>query len=229
MEIAAIVQARMGSERLPGKVLREVEGKPLLAYLLERLARTALLDGVVVATSDDVADDAIASFCRAAGVDCHRGSVEDVAGRILAAVRARGLDAFVRVSGDSPLLDQTLVDRAVTLLVATGGDLATNVYPSRTFPHGQSVEAFRRTAFERGYALATETADFEHVTPVFYRHADQFRISSFTHEPSLGDVHLAVDTEEDLAVFAKIAAAMDRPHGDYNLDAVLELRRACVA
>ena len=227
MEIAAIVQARMGSERLPGKVLEVVEGKPLLAYLLERLALARSLDGVVVATSDDATDDAVASFCRRVGVDCHRGSLEDVAGRILAAVRARGLDAFVRISGDSPLLDQALVDHAVALLNDTGCDLATNVYPRRTYPRGQSVEAFRSTAFERGYALASEADDFEHVTPVFYRHADEFSISSFTHEPSLGDVRLVVDTADDLAAFSEIVAAMDRPHEDYDLDAVLEVCRVC--
>src|SRR4051794_2173021 len=116
MPTAAVVQARSGSTRLPGKVLREVGGRPLLAYLLERLEHAVLIDGVVVATSDDASDDSVVAFCRTVGADCHRGPVADVAGRILGAVRERDLDAFVRISGDSPLLDQGLVDRAVALL-----------------------------------------------------------------------------------------------------------------
>src|SRR3954453_19643168 len=115
MSTAVIVQARSSSTRLPNKVLTEVGGKPLLGYLLERLEHTTLIDDVMVATSDEADDDAVASFCRAAGVDCHRGALDDVAGRILGAVQARGLDSFVRISGDSPMLDQSLVDRAAEL------------------------------------------------------------------------------------------------------------------
>jgi spore coat polysaccharide biosynthesis protein SpsF (cytidylyltransferase family) len=210
-------------------VLSEAAAKPLLAYVVERVRRATLIDELLVATSDDPSDDAVASFCRAAGVNCHRGSLDDVAGRILGAVRAHGLDAFVRISGDSPLLDQSLVDRAVALLRDAGSDVATNVYPTRTFPHGQSVEAIRTEAFERGYALAADAADLEHVTPAFYRHADEFVIASFMHDPDLGNVQLAVDTEADLDTFGDVLAAMSRPHWDYGLDEVLELHRACVA
>ena len=222
MPVAAIVQARTGSTRLPGKVLRDVAGKPLLAYVLERLERAALIDDVVVATSDDPADDALAAF---PGVECYRGSLDDVTGRILGAETSRGVDAFIRISGDSPLLDQSLVDRAVALL--DDADLATNVHP-RTFPRGQSVEAFRTEVFARGYARMTDPSDLEHVTPFFYRHEDEFRVAPFTHDPNLSELRLVVDTESDLAGFAEIVAAMERPHWDYGLDEVLELQRACV-
>jgi spore coat polysaccharide biosynthesis protein SpsF (cytidylyltransferase family) len=226
MAVAAIVQTRTGSTRLPGTVLRDVAGKPLLAYLLERLERATLIDDVVVATSEDPSDDALAAFCRAHGVECHRGPLEDVAGRILSAATRRGLHAFVRISGDSPLLDQSLVDRGVMLL--DDCEVVTNVHP-RTFPHGQSVEAFLTDAFARGYGQMTDPLDLEHVTPWFYRHGADFRIESFTHEPNLSELRLAVDTEADLAVFAEIVAAMEHPHWTYGLDDVLELHRACVA
>lgn len=229
MTVAAIVQARTSSTRLPNKVLRTVKAKPLVEYVLDRLERARSIDFVVVATSDDASDDALASYCEDARVDCHRGSLNDVAGRILGAARSREVDAFVRISADSPLLDQTLVDRAVAVLEQTGCDLATNVYPTRTFPHGQSVEAVRTTAFEHARALATEAADLEHATPVFYRRAGDFAIAPFVHDPDLGHLQLAVDTESDLAAFAHIVAAMERPHWEYGLDEVLELHRACVA
>jgi spore coat polysaccharide biosynthesis protein SpsF len=228
MAVAAVVQARTGSTRLPGKVLRDVRGRPLLAYLLERLEHAVLIDDVVVATSDDSSDDDLAELCRTRGVDCHRGPVGDVAGRILGAVRARGLDAFVRLSGDSPLLDQGLVDRAVALLRDTGADVATNVHP-RTFPHGQSVEAFRTDAFARGYQAMRNDFDIEHASPFFYRNANDFRIAPFEHDPDLSRLRLVVDTQNDLDAFTRIVSAMDRPHWDYGLEEVLELHRACIA
>jgi spore coat polysaccharide biosynthesis protein SpsF len=227
MSVAAIVQARTSSTRLPGKVLRHAAGKPLLAYVVERLQHANSVDRVVVATSDERSDDAIASLCRASGVHCHRGPSADVAGRILGAMHAVGADIAVRISGDSPLLDQRLIDDAVALLEECKSDLATNVYPTRTFPRGQSVEAFRAQALERGYALAADASDLEHVTPVFYRHSAQFRIASFTRKPGLGDLRLVVDTQEDFDRFTRVVSAMDRPHWQYGLDDVLELHRTC--
>jgi Spore coat polysaccharide biosynthesis protein F, CMP-KDO synthetase homolog len=224
MTVAAIVQARLGSSRLPGKVLAEVAGKPLLEYLLERLERAESLHSVVVATSDDPSDDAIAAFCAVHDVDCHRGPLDDVAQRTLDAVDKRGLDAFVRISADSPLLDPKLVDRAVALLGADEADLATNIFP-RTFPHGQSVEAFDSDAFRRGAAAMVDAHDREHVTPYFYRHADEFRISSFTQEPDLSSLQLAVDTPDDLGTFASLVGAMSRPHWDYTLEELVQLAR----
>jgi spore coat polysaccharide biosynthesis protein SpsF len=221
MPIAAIVQARTSSVRLPGKVLRPIAGKPLLQYLIERLERAQFLDGIVVATSDEPADDMIESFCVDQGIDCHRGPLDDVAGRMLAAAASRGLDAFVRISGDSPLLDQRLVDLAVSLLTAPY-ELTTNI-ARRTFPHGQSVEAIRTDTLARGYASMTAAADFEHVTPFFYRHADEFRIASFESETDLSGLTLSVDTQADLARFASIVASLDRPHWDYDLPEIVAL------
>jgi spore coat polysaccharide biosynthesis protein SpsF len=224
MTTGAIVQARFGSTRLPGKVLAEVEGKPLLAYLLDRLERAQSIDAIVVATSDDQSDDAIAAFCAARGVDCHRGALEDVAQRTLDAVDARGFEAFVRVSADSPLLDSSLVDRAVELLTNDDAEVASNIFP-RTFPHGQSVEAITADAFRRAVAGMVDAHDREHVTPYFYRHSDEFQISSFTHEPDLSSLQLAVDSPDDLVAFASLVAAMSRPHWDYGLAEVVALAR----
>jgi spore coat polysaccharide biosynthesis protein SpsF len=224
MAVAAIVQARTGSTRLPGKVLRDVAGKPILEYLIERLEHATLIDGLVVATSDDVSDDVLAAFCHAKGLDCYRGPLEDVAGRILGAARTRGLDAFVRISADSPLLDQSLVDQAVALLDDRDCELATNVHP-RTFPHGQSVEAFRTDAFERGYEAIEEPADLEHVTPFFYRNAHDFRICPFTYITDLSSLQLAVDVREDLVAFGTIIERMRRPHWQYSFEEIVGLAR----
>ena len=146
----------MKSARVPGKVLRQLAGRPLLGHLLDRLCTLGM--PLVVATSDDRSDDAIASFCVAEGVAVHRGPLDDVAARFVGAARERGIDPIVRVSGDSPLLDPAIVRRALELWEP--GLLVTNVRP-RSFPTGQSVEVFELAALERA-ELTPEAR--EHVT-----------------------------------------------------------------
>lgn len=228
MRIVAIVQARMSSRRLPGKVLHRIAGKPLLGYLLERLRRCRTLDAVLVATSVHPDDDAIARFCESLGVPCHRGPLNDVAGRFLGALDRTGADAFVRVNGDSPLLDPNLIDIAVTRFKGRDADLVTNVL-RRTYPSGQSVEVVRAFAFRRAYRLMTEPPDFEHVTRVFYRLRDRFRLIGFESPTDRSGVRLAVDTPEDLATFAAIVARMGRPHEEYALEEILEIHHAITA
>lgn len=224
MKIAAIVQARTGSARLPGKVLREVAGKPLLLYLVERLQHATRLDGVIVATSVEAGDDALAELCVAQAIDVHRGPLDDVARRLLEAAEEGGLDAFVRVSADSPLLDQALVDRAVEL--AHGVDVVTNIFPERTFPHGMSVELLDTQSMRAAVDAITDPGDREHVTPYLYRHPHRFAIRSFTHDEDLSKLQLTVDTPEDLERFEAIAGAMTRPHWEYSLDGVIALVRS---
>ncbi len=192
MHVAAVVQARMSSQRLPGKVLAPLAGKPALAWLLYRLASF----DVVVATSDEPSDGPVAAFCAERGVVCFRGPLEDVAARFAGVVERLGLDAFVRVSGDSPLLDPALVAEALELFEATRPDVATNVFP-RSFPPGQSVEVVDAATF---LAVRPEfdADDREHVTRFFYRHPERFRIENFSTVPYAGPSH-ALDTPEDLA------------------------------
>lgn len=218
----AVVQARTGSTRLPGKVLRDLRGQPLLAYVLDRLERALRLDALVVATSTEPADDAVAELCARRGVACFRGSEHDVAGRYLGAAAAHGLDAVVRISGDSPLLDQALVDRAVALYAEADADLVTNVAP-RTFPPGESVEVVRAGALRAAHAAMRDPEDHEHVTRYLYAHPERFRIASFAAARDYGALRLVVDTPDDLARVEAILARMTRPHWEYGLDEVAEL------
>ncbi|MCA9289719.1 MAG: NTP transferase domain-containing protein [Phycisphaerales bacterium] len=222
MWIDAIVQARLTSRRLPGKVLRPLHGRPMLTYLLERLERCRRLRSIIVATSADASDDPIASFCAGRGVPCVRGPLEDVAGRFGAVLDAFEPDAFVRVCADSPLLDPALVDHAAARYRATIADVVSNVV-GRTYPSGQSVEVVGVSAFRDACARMTEPFDREHVTPYLYRHADRYRIHGFRSSRPMGNVGLAVDTEADLASVTAILAAMERPHWDYGLDQLLTL------
>ena len=209
MRIGAIVQARMSSERLPGKVLMPLAGRPALEWLLERLDHAHNLDTVIVATSEDPSDDPVAEFCAARGVTCHRGALDDVAGRLLDAAHAAGLDAFVRVSGDSPLLDQELVDLGVELMRAERPDLVTNVRP-RTFPPGQSVEVVRTEALAQ--ALAPEES--EHVTGPLY--GGDFDVRRFEADEPQTEVRYTLDTPEDAARLDRILTGQEREHWEYR-------------
>lgn len=208
MKIVAVVQARLDSRRLPGKVLRPMAGRPMLAYVFESLRRARGLDGAVLATSSRAIDDPIAEFARTEDIVCHRGPLDDVAQRLLAAARAESADALVRISGDSPLMDPALVTRAVGELRADATlDLATNVYP-RAYPKGMSVEAIRTLALARAVAAMTQAEEREHVTPYFYANPAAFRIAGFAPERPRPEMQLSVDTAEDFARCEAILVAL---------------------
>jgi spore coat polysaccharide biosynthesis protein SpsF len=224
-DITAIIQARMSSRRLPNKVLLEVGGKPLIQYLLESLRQSRVRD-IIVATSVDASDDAIESFCRGIGVKCHRGSLDNVAMRFVETVDAFGLKAFVRVNGDSPLLDYRLVDRAISLYRAGQYDVVTNVL-KRSFPKGQSVEVVKSARFKEAYPLMTKDNDREHVTKYFYSHTDDFAIYNFEARENYSAIQLSVDSLEDMERFKAIVAMMTLPHWKYQFRKIVEMAFGC--
>jgi spore coat polysaccharide biosynthesis protein SpsF len=227
-KIGAIVQARMTSSRLPGKVLYEVAGKPMLQYLLERLEQCNCLDASVVATSVDDSDTPIAKYCRQHGVSCHRGSLTDVAGRFKEALDVNQFDTFARVNGDSPLLDQRLIEKGVDIFVAGDFDIVTNAQ-ERTYPKGQTVEILRADTFRYGYKSMRAEDEFEHVTPYFYKHPEDFKIHNFALPQNLNHIRLSVDTQEDMDTFAAIVSRMETPHWEYTLDDIVEIHSRLVS
>ena len=148
MKTAAIIQARMGSTRLPGKVLAEVVGQPMLFHVVNRARRARTLDGVIVATSDSQADDVVSQFCREVGVTCFRGSEADVLDRYYQAARHFDIATIVRLTADCPLLDPLVVDRVVQAFETGGCDFVSNTF-ERSFPDGLDTEVFSRDALER--------------------------------------------------------------------------------
>lgn len=227
MKVGAIIQARMSSRRLPGKVLRPAAGRPLLDYLLDRLERCRELDAVVLATSTEPSDDPVEEFCRERGLPCHRGPLEDVAGRFRAAAELFGFDAFVRVNGDSPFLDPGLVDGGVERFRRERPDAVTNVLV-RTFPTGQSVEVFDAGAFARGYQRMRDAEHLEHVTLFFYQHPEEFRIVGFVagEGEDWSSRRLSIDMPADFERFEAMLARMERPHWSYGWREVLKLQEA---
>lgn len=218
--VHAVIQARMSSARLPGKILTQVHGATLLEHLVSRLERCGGLDGIVIATSSDAADDPVPEFARARGLRCHRGSLDDVASRLLEAAHRFGIEHLARISGDSPMLDPAILDQALDIYRGNDADLVTNVQ-QRSFPKGQSVEVFSRTVLEDALKQDVIAADREHVTPHFYRHPDCYRILNFAYPGNRGDAQLSVDTEADLRRFSRIMERLGPPYWQHGLEDLL--------
>ena len=193
-----IVQARMGSTRLPGKVMAPIEGKPLLSVLLERLSIIQHAK-VVLSTSDNAEDDVLDELGRSLGIRVFRGKVNDVASRFLHAALELKAESFARISGDSPLLDPSLVTQAFDEYLSCGeADIVTNVFP-RSFPRGQSVEVIRTQVLAR-HLNEMNSHQREHVTQYFYSNHDKFTIRNFSNAcGDQGQINLSVDTDSDLA------------------------------
>jgi spore coat polysaccharide biosynthesis protein SpsF len=201
MRVGVVVQARMSSARLPGKVLMPLAGRPLLGWLLERLGRVRCGTGraalpIVLATSEAPDDDAVAELAASLSVHCHRGSLDDVALRLYEAAESAGFEAFVRASADSPFLDPRLVEEAHDLYARGESDLVSNVFP-RSFPKGQSVELIRLEAMREILAATNDPEDREHVTRYAYANPGRFRITGFSAARPQPGLQLSIDTPED--------------------------------
>ncbi len=228
MRILTIIQARLSSTRAPGKVMRRVSGKPILGFMVESLGQCSEPFDLVIATSTEPDDDAIADYCASAGVACVRGDLNDVAGRYGQVLAQHPAEAFVRLCGDSPFLDYRLVDRAIDLFRNGEQDIVTNVHP-RSFPAGQSVEVFATSSFLDGLGRMTDDSDREHVTPYFYRHGGRYTIVNFAAQRDLSSVRLTVDSETDFGHFVSTVMCMNKPHWSYSYEDVLAISTGVLA
>jgi spore coat polysaccharide biosynthesis protein SpsF len=194
----AILQARMTSSRLPGKVLRELAGRPMMAHQLRRLQACRRVDATVVATTERPTDDPVAALAARAGVACFRGSEHDVLSRFVGAARAATADVVVRTTADCPLLDPDVVDRVIGALSEAGAacDYAANV--GTTFPRGLDVEVLHADVLWRMDRLGTSPAAREHVTWFVHERPDLFVTRAVRDDDrDDSDLRLTVDTEAD--------------------------------
>jgi len=223
MNIVAIVQARMGSTRLPGKVLMDLGGKTVLARVVSRLRRTTRVDQIVVATTDSAADDAIVRQCHQLKVECFRGSENDVLDRYHQAARVCAARAVVRVTSDCPVIDPQLVDETIQVLHEQCGDYASNAFP-RTYPRGLDTEVFTAAALERAWRDTREPYEREHVTPYFYEHPELFRLVSQRGRIDHSQYRWTLDTAEDLELLRTIYARFD-DGDDFSWEEVIQLMK----
>lgn len=239
----------MGSSRLPGKVLLDIGGKPMLQWVIERTRRAAQVHEVMVATTDDPSDDPIAAFCTARGVPYYRGSAFDVLDRYYNAARSQLAEIVVRITADCPLIDPLLIDRTLdafmgrfqkqdeligtrpaNLAVPTRRfpfDFVANRLPPpfrRTYPIGLDVEVCTFSGLEMVWDAAIEPFEREHVMPYFYEQPGRFGVLLVNHTEDLGALRWTVDTPEDLAFVREVAARFNGQNNFTWLD-VLDLVR----
>lgn len=207
-QVLAIIQARMGSTRLPGKVLAEIEGRPMLWHVLQRTQAAESLDQVLVATTTEPADDLIVSFCREHGMVCFRGSEKDVLDRYYRAARLHRAQVIVRITSDCPLIDPEIVDKTVRQFMVEQPDYASNCLV-RTYPRGLDTEVLTFRALEVAWSEASQSYERAHVTPYLYQNPERFKVLSVMGNKDYSFYRWTVDTPEDLefvrAVYARFA------------------------
>ncbi len=203
--VVIIVQARMSSTRLPGKVLKLVLDRPLLSYLIERLRQVKLADELVIATSDQPEDEPIVALCHEARVHVVRGSLNDVLSRYAKAAAESQADAIVRICSDCPLIDPTVVDEAIAFYLShyPKYDWVCNAV-ERRYPRGYEVEVFSHAALDIAAKVARDPEEREHVTPYLYRHPEQFGLGSVVGNVYLGNERWVLDTPEDFELISRI-------------------------
>ncbi len=209
LKVVAIIQARMGSSRLPGKVLADLNGQPVLAWVLRRTQRAAGIHQVAVAAPTGDLDDPLAAYCAEQGITCVRGNLHDVLDRYIQTARQTEADVIVRITADCPFIDPGLLGEYVRKFVSADPplDFAANRLPEgRTIPIGLDVELCTRAALETAWHEAKEPHQREHVMPFFYEHPERFRIAEFKQQPSYGHLRWTVDTPEDLELARAIAS-----------------------
>ena len=206
MKIVAIVQARMQSTRLPGKALLDICGEPMVSRVMTRCQRAKRLQGVVVATTTEPADDVLSQLCMARDWPFYRGSENDVLDRYYQAARKHQADVVVRITSDCPLIDPDLIDLTVNefLRLQPECDYVSNGEPPRPFPRGLDVEVFHFAALEQAWREARDAAFREHVTLYIYRHPETFRIVPLPADRDYSDRRWTVDTPEDRELVLKL-------------------------
>jgi spore coat polysaccharide biosynthesis protein SpsF len=229
MRIFAIIQARMGSSRLPGKVLADVAGKPMIQHTIEQLKHCRTLSGIVLATSNLEQDRRLIQVAQLCGIDSFAGDEADVLGRYVLAAKAVSADAIVRITGDCPLIDPEIVDRTVQAYVDCQGqyDYVSNTL-KRTFPRGLDTEVFSMEALLKAEERAEAPRYREHVTLYMYEHPQQYRLLNIAADERYrgGEFRICVDTAEDLQLIRCIFQELYRPPAFISGKDVVQLLRS---
>ena len=223
MTVVCVTAVRMASSRLPGKTLVEVDDRPLLGHLIDRINASKCLDQLVIATTVLPEDEPIEKYCKEHDVPCYRGSPNDVLERITCAYLSHGADVGVVVYGDGPMIDPMIIDQAVELYLTSGSfDFVGNDLLT-TYPPGMEVEVVNIAALCRSESMCTDANVREHGTLFLRQHSDLFRIHNFEAEGVLRrpDLSLEVDTPEDLEVFDQVAKHL-KTISSFALDKIIK-------
>ena len=231
MKTIAIIQARMGSTRLPGKVLKEILGIPLLVHIVNRVKSAKGIDDVIVATSEEKNNDAIREVCKKNNINCFSGSEEDVLDRFYKAAKENNADIVLRITGDCPLIDPEIVSRIIEMFksldyefigLATGAGGAKSEFDGHRFPDGLDTEIFYFSVLETAWKEAKEKFEREHVTPFIWKRPEKFKLGSYKSDIDYSDMRWTVDNQEDFELIQEIYKELYPKKQDFGLVDVLE-------
>jgi spore coat polysaccharide biosynthesis protein SpsF len=218
LKIGFIIICRYNSKRLPGKILKEINGKPIIAYIIERLMTSVEREHIIVATSREHTDDPIENFCNQNNIHCFRGSLDNVAERFLQCAQKYSFDFATRINGDNFFMDVDSLKEMIDITLSNKYDFVTNL-KNRTFPKGMSIEIVRISFYEKMYRQFNNNDHFEHVTQYLYQHDDQSRYYHYLNTvcPEAGGIQLAIDDEGDFRLAEKIIHTFTGQHTNYGL------------
>lgn len=218
-----IVQARMTSTRLPGKVLMSLKGKPVLEHVIDRLKQSKQIDAIVIATTTNQSDDCIVELCNKCNVEFYRGSENDVLSRYYNAAKEQHADIVIRVTSDCPLIDACILDDMLAKVKQQNICVMTNAgidQSKRTFPRGLDIEIFRFEVLEQAYKMASELYQREHVTPYIYETSSD--TSYYQSSIDYSEHRWTLDTEEDFKVIQSIYDELYQGEHDFYMKDILE-------
>jgi spore coat polysaccharide biosynthesis protein SpsF len=218
--IVAVLQARFSSSRLPGKVLKPILGKPMLALQVERIKRVKLIDKLIIATSDGAEDDKISELCEEINTECFRGSLDDVLDRFYQAVRLSNPEHIVRLTGDCPLCDPILIDTLIDFHLAGNYDYSCNTLRP-TYPDGLDIEVCRFSCLATAYQEAFLPSHREHVTQFMHRQPERFKIGDYQSDVDRSDLRWTVDEQLDFELVTKIYESLYPQHPDFTTQDIL--------
>ncbi|RDW20775.1 cytidylyltransferase domain-containing protein [Oceanobacillus chungangensis] len=221
MKVIGIIQARMTSTRLPGKVMKTVNGTTLLEYQLERVKRSKRLDQIIVATTNNGTEQPIVDLCRDLNITIYQGSEEDVLERYYQTAKKHHADIIVRMTSDCPLIDPKVIDKIIKFYLDNNYDYVSNTQ-IRSFPRGMDTEVFSMDNLEAAYLKASEDYEKEHVTPYFYLNPNLYSIGQFVSKPDTSKYRLTVDTEEDFELISTLIKELYPVNPLFTLNDIIE-------
>lgn len=227
LNVVTMIQARSGSSRLPGKILKDIQGKPVLIRMLERVARASRIGQLVVVTTDQPSDDPIEALCEAEGYAVFRGDENDLLDRHFQAARAFDADVAVKIPSDCPLIDPAIIDQVIGVFLLAEGDFdfVSNLHPP-THPDGNDVEVMSRKALEKAWKEAKKDYEREHTTPYFWENPDLFPQKNIVWDTGK-DYSLShrfvLDYAEDFEFISAVFERLLPKNSNFGLPEILDL------
>lgn len=224
MKVAAIIQARMGSTRLPGKILKTVNGKTLLEYQIERVRRAKLIDEIIIATTTKDSDDPIVQLCQQLSIPYYRGSEDDVLSRYYEAAIKNNVQVIVRLTSDCPIIDPEIIDETIRVYIDNKNkvDYVSNTL-ERTFPRGLDTEVFTFDVLKQAHETSKEKIYREHVTSFIYGNPDTFTLKNVSSPNDYSEHRWTVDTEEDFILIKNILQALYPVDKEFKLEDIIKM------